>query len=146
MRQSSEQKKEPMTRATQPRARCLCQQLSLEIFEGIDKTSICHCTDCQARTGSIFGFQAAVAKDRCAIQGSFQTYRHIADSGSEVAYHSCPKCASTVFWEIPFYPDKYILAGGCLEGVDPPAPTFSVYEDRKKDWLQLPETITEHMA
>lgn len=128
------------------RAACCCGQLTVT-FEGeVKRTSICHCFACQRRTGSAFGVQARVEKSRAQISGRATRYDRPTDDGDTVAFHFCPVCGSTVYWELDDLPDFVVIAVGMLADPTFKPPTFSVYEDRKHAWVVLPATITEHMA
>ena len=127
-------------------ATCLCGQLSLVYTGEITKSSLCHCYDCQKRTGSIFGSQVLLAKDKLTIAGETKIYTHMSDEDNPVQFYSCPICASTVYWQVTAFPEHLAVAVGCFANQDFAAPTFSVYEDRMHKWLLLPETITEHLG
>ena len=81
-------------------AACACGKLSL-ICEGEPvRISVCHCLECQRRTGSIFGAQAWFPRDRVtkSTKGAARFVR-VADSGKNIVFHFCPDCGSTLFWE-----------------------------------------------
>ena len=123
-------------------ASCCCGQLKLAIAGPLPGGSICHCFQCQKRTGSAFGLQARFAEDRVTIEGESTSFvRH---GEGEVTLHFCPKCGSTVYWELDGLPGNVIVAIGACAKPDWPAPTFSVYEARQHPWLQLPDTVTTH--
>jgi hypothetical protein len=84
-------------------------------------------------------------KNELEINGKSNSYKHKADSGNIITFYSCPICPSTLYWEIPHFKEHFAVAVGCFADKDFPAPTFSVYEDRKHCWLALPDTITEHI-
>lgn len=130
---------------------CACGRLKVTVRGGIDRTAICHCHACQRRTGSVFGVQFLVPKERFAVDGEHSTWRRVPEEGGFVDHRFCPNCGSTVFWEIDDYPDHVGVAVGAFAGVDPeyldlPAPTFSVYRDHKHRWVEIPESVTEDWA
>ena len=53
-------------------AACHCGQLRLEVTGDPFVVSICHCLDCQRRTGSAFGMQSAFKPDQVEIVGPLQ--------------------------------------------------------------------------
>lgn len=129
-------------------ASCCCGQLKLSYEEEIEKSSICHCYACQKRTGSVFGIQGRLKKDKVTITGKASCYTRIGDGGCKIEYGFCPTCGTTVYWTIdyPDFKDSISLALGTVDNHKIPAPTFSVYEDRLYPWIKLPESITEHMS
>lgn len=126
-------------------ATCSCGQLSLTCMGEINKTSMCHCLECQKRTGSVFGIQARLPRDQVIVEGKSTEYTRTGDSGCKIEFHFCPTCGSTVYWYIDAegFRETIIIAAGNF--IDPklPAPTFSVYKDRKHHWVEIPSSVIE---
>lgn len=99
---------------------------------------MCHCLECQKRTGSAFGAQARWPRDQVAIEGQSTPFARIADSGNRVTFHFCPVCGSTVTYGIDAQPDVVAVALGAFADPGFPPPRFSVYESRKHDWVTPP--------
>lgn len=116
---------------------CCCGQFKLTYEGEIQRTSICHCFACQQRTGSAFGVQTRLEKNKISIQGASTTYKRIGDEGSEMTYHFCPKCGSTLYWEAEWLAENIGVAIGnfCLS--DSPTPSREIYENRKHGWVHL---------
>jgi len=105
---------------------------------------MCHCLECQRRTGSIFGVQARYPRENVQVIGPSTKYARAGDSGGVATFHFCPTCGSTVFWELDGLPGFVAVAVGGFAEPSFPAPVISVYEDRMHGWLELPAGI-EHM-
>src|SRR5271166_3648298 len=61
---------------------------------------MCHCFECQRRTGSTFGVQAFYPREQVRLaKGIAKRYARRADSGRTVTFSFCPECGGTVFWE-----------------------------------------------
>jgi hypothetical protein len=69
------------------------------------------------------------------IEGEHKVYGRIADSGSEIRFHFCPNCGSSVFWEGDRSPTTCGIAVGCFADPDFPAPTSSGWEESMHPWL-----------
>ncbi len=120
------------------RAHCACGALSVEA-EGEPKVvSVCHCLECQRRTGSAFGLSARYPVDAVRIAGTGAEYRRSGDEGTTATFRFCPNCGTTLFWTADGLPDLVAIAVGGFADPEFPAPTRSVYEDRKHGWLGLP--------
>ncbi|TPK59456.1 MULTISPECIES: GFA family protein [unclassified Mesorhizobium] len=119
-------------------ARCTCGQLQIRCPQQPAKISLCHCLDCQRRTGSPFGIAAFFAADAIDIDGSSQTFRRNSDSGFPVTFHFCGNCGSTVFWYPSRKPEAVAVAVGCFADPSFPAPTQAVYGESRHDWVVLP--------
>ena len=130
---------------TERTASCSCGQLTATVIGDPIRVSVCHCLACQRRTGSAFGAQARFAKESVRIQGKASQYVRVGDEGSKIAFNFCPVCGSTVHYQIDGIEEAVAIPIGAFAEPDFPAPTFSVYEERKHSWVTLPENI-EHMA
>jgi hypothetical protein len=118
-------------------ATCRCGQLSA-LCEGEPvRVSVCHCLECQKRTGSAFAAQARWPDERVTIKGEVKTWERIADSGNKVTYRFCSACGSTVAYVIENWPGVVAIPLGAFADPTFPAPKFSVYEDRKHAWLEI---------
>jgi hypothetical protein len=104
---------------------------------------MCHCLECQLRTGSVFGVQARFATKDVEVEGEYKTHVRVADDGEHLGFHFCPYCGSTVFYGSETSPEVTAIAVGAFADPQFPSPVFSVYEARKHSWVELPGEI-EH--
>jgi hypothetical protein len=127
-------------------AACHCGQLRLEVDGDPFVVSICHCLDCQRRTGSAFGMQAAFQPDRVKVVGRFNDFARISDEEDrkEHVFHFCPDCGSQVFYTEPTEPDVIVISVGAFADPAFPPPTESSYDHRRHEWVALPDTIQRY--
>lgn len=119
-------------------AACTCGQLRLTCEGEPLRISICHCLDCQKRTGAPFSMQVRYARDKVtAITGERTSFTRGAESGNNVTFSFCPKCGSTVFWELSAFPSMLAIAVGAFADPQFPAPRISVFERRRHAWVDL---------
>ena len=123
-------------------ASCCCGQLTLTYDGEITKTSMCHCYQCQKRTGSVFGVQTRVETKRISTQGESTIFKRKGEEGV-VTFNFCPKCGSTVFYELDGMPGSTIVPVGAFANPQLPSPTFSVYKARKHHWVSIPASVTD---
>lgn len=116
---------------------CSCGQLTVECEGNPALISLCHCLDCQRRTGSSFGIAAFFPRSAVRIEGSSSSYARSSDSGSYVSFHFCPHCGSTVYWKLERRPETIAVAVGCFADPSFPAPVKSVYEHHRHPWVVL---------
>jgi len=125
-------------------AKCSCGQLRV-ICEGEPvRVSVCHCSECQKRTGSAFGAQARWPRERVRIDGPSTEYVRIADSGNTVFLHFCPACGSTVWYQLETQPDIVAVTLGAFADPKFPPPRFSVYEGCMHAWVAIPGDVEHH--
>lgn len=132
---------------TEPRhATCACGQLRVACSGEPVRVSVCHCLDCQRRTGSAFGVQARFAREDVAIEGEASVFTRSSDSGNDVTHHFCPNCGSTVYWQLQALPDFVSVAVGAFADPQFPEPWISVYEIRRHPWVRIePEGPIERL-
>ena len=116
-------------------ATCACGQLSVTCHQEPAKIALCHCLECQKRTGSTYGIAAFFRRADVEPRGEARQYTRIGDSGSSVVFHFCPVCGSSVYWEPGRAPDVIAVAVGAFADPDFPAPSLSVYTQRRHTWV-----------
>ena len=124
------------------RAACHCGQLRLSCSGEASRVSICHCLDCQRRTGSAFGVQARFRREDVSVEGRATAFTRAGDSGGRCTFHFCPACGSTLYWEPHGMPEFRVVAVGAFAHPAFALPSVSIYEERKHPWVALPDTIT----
>jgi hypothetical protein len=108
------------------------------------RVSVCHCYDCQRRSGSVFAAQARFPADAVAISGEHKVYEHVGDSGNSASFQFCPVCGSTLWFHA--LPDRalYAIPVGAFADKDFPIPHYTVWEDRKHDWVTICDEVIEY--
>ena len=129
-------------------ASCRCGQLTATVSGEPARVSVCHCLNCQKRSGSAFAAQARWPRDRTGIAGESKTFVKVADSGNKGTFHFCPNCGSDVYYEIDGkFDDKFNdLIAIPIGAFDDPfflTPEYSVWESRKHRWVEIVGNI-EH--
>ena len=83
------------------KAKCSCGQLSVTCEGSPVSVSLCHCIECQRRTGSTYGVAAFFNEAKIQVAGKSSKFTRPTDSGHSVTFDICPNCGSSVFWK-PF--------------------------------------------
>jgi len=130
-------------------ASCRCGQLRATVTGDPVRVSVCHCLNCKKRSGSAFAVQARWPSAQVKIDGVSKTFVKVADSGNRATFHFCPDCGSDVYYEIDGkFDDKFNdLIAVPLGAFDDPfflIPAFSVWENRKHDWIEIVGNGIEH--
>jgi hypothetical protein len=120
-------------------AQCHCGSLRANVTGDPLMVSLCHCRDCQRRTGAVAGSGAIFDKAQVTIEGDYKVFERDGQKGRKVRFHFCPNCGSSLYCEGDFRPGWYVVAVGAFADPTFPAPAVSVYEDTKHLWLDLPE-------
>lgn len=122
-------------------ASCSCGQLRAEVHEDPRAVSICHCYACQRRTGSVFSTQAAFPRDATVIEGEGTEFVRVGDEGAIFRFTFCPRCGSTVFYSEEGNERVIVIPVGAFADSRFPAPTVSVYDNRRHSWVSLPDGV-----
>ena len=125
-------------------AACSCGQLRVTCTGEPVRLSMCHCLECQTRTGSPFSAQARFKREQVTIEGKATRYERGADSGNRLTFHFCPQCGSTLYWTNDGLPGIVMVALGNFADPGFPAPRISVWERHRHPWVAVPTEI-EHI-
>ena len=128
---------------TEHRASCRCGKLTAIATGDPVRVSVCHCRNCQKRTGSAFAVQARWPGDRVTITGTSGSFEQVGGSGNSATFHFCPDCGSDVYFVNggpsvhAAVADSIAIPLGAFDDPTFATPQFSVWESRKHDWLEI---------
>ena len=118
-------------------ASCCCGQLRIEVHGEPRGIGLCHCLECQRRTGSVFAALASFAAP-FTVTGTATEYERAGDQGARFVFRFCPVCGSTVFHTEVGVEGSVGVAVGAFGDPTFPPPQVSVYDCRRHPWVQLP--------
>lgn len=126
-------------------ARCHCGDVALTCEGEPRKISMCHCPECQRRTGSAFSIAVFYQRQQVSVErGSPHIFERQSASGRPVTFHFCGRCGSNLYWLPDRLPDLVGVAAGAFADPDFPMPEQSVWTKDKHVWLALPACIAQH--
>lgn len=118
-------------------ATCRCGALTAECRGAPVRVSVCHCLECQKRSGSAFSAQARWADEDVTIRGDPSVYEVVGASGRKATFRFCPTCGATIAFVIETMPGVTAIPIGAFADPSFPTPAFSVYEARKHAWVEI---------
>jgi len=121
-------------------ASCCCGQLRIEVRGEPRGIGVCHCLECQRRTGSVFAALASF-QGPFKVTGDATEYVRAGDAGAKFRFRFCPVCGSTVFHTEEGVEGSVGVAVGAFGDPSFPAPQVSVYDCRRHPWVRLPGGI-----
>ena len=118
-------------------AECRCGAVRVECQGDPLRVSVCHCLNCQRRSGSAFAAQARFPGERVTITGQTTEWKAAGDDGGRATFQFCPTCGSTIAYSLHSVPGTIAVPIGAFAdpGFDPPR--ASVYEVRKHPWVAV---------
>jgi hypothetical protein len=118
--------------------RCHCGYITIEGEADPERTTICHCTDCQTGTGSAFRVSVPVSGASFRISGQPTTYlKTTAESGQPRAQAFCPRCGSPVYSTTPGEgrQPSYMLRVGILRQRSEFVPRRQIWFRSAQPWV-----------
>ena len=126
-------------------ASCQCGKLTATVADGAEAMPVvCHCLDCQRRSGSPFGSIAYLPKEAVTVSGDAREFTRPTDAGNSFTTGFCPECGSTVYAKASRMPEITGVPLGAFADPSFPQPIRSVYEQSKHRWVALPEATSHH--
>lgn len=126
------------------RASCRCGALTAVATGLPTRISVCHCLDCQKRSGSAFSAQVRFANSDVTVAGPSQRWRTTGASGRWAEFERCATCGDTIAYRIEFFPDVTAIPLGAFDDPYAFTPAHSVWEVRKHDWVAIAGPVEHH--
>jgi hypothetical protein len=93
----------------------------------------------------VFSAQARFPRAAVTIGGTSSEYVRTGDEGTKSRFNFCPRCGTTVYYTPENDPEIIAIPVGVFADPSFPAPSYSVYEERKHSWVNLTGNL-EHLA
>ena len=115
---------------------CHCGFITYEGEADVEKAQICHCTDCQALTGTAFRFAVPVSSSSFKISGQPTIYVKTGESGNKREHAFCPRCGSPIYATSPAPGAKtYSIRAGTIRQRHELVPRRQLWTRAKQRWV-----------
>ena len=125
-------------------ASCRCGQLQASASGDPVRVSVCHCRNCQKRSGSAFAAQARFPVANVRTEGEAATWPEAGVSGAVSDFHFCRTCGTTLWFRSRSQPETIAVPLGNFEPGHGLEPTVSVWEERQEPWVSIVGEAVEH--
>jgi hypothetical protein len=122
-------------------AACHCEAVEVACEGDPRKVSLCHCQQCQRRTGSAFSVAVFYTRDQVTVRGATASYVRPSASGFAVDFRFCPACGSNLFWYPARLPALVGVAMGAFADRDFAMPDQAVWAAEGHRWVGLPDHV-----
>ena len=122
-------------------AHCCCGSLRAEVNGEPVLVHVCNCTECQRRTGSVFGVSSFFPKTEVHTHGPNKVYVRDDQEGRKLRLHFCPICGTTVYGEADARPGLIGIFVGAFADPSFPAPTRSIWERSRHSWVAFNQEV-----
>lgn len=120
----------------------LCGAVCYEFNGESGQLLLCHCTFCQARSGSTFGMSLYLDADALRItEGDLKIYRRVGDSGRQAETGFCAECGTQIYGRPQWRPEMISLKPGTLDDRSWLKPEIHIWTKSKQPWVNLPDDI-----
>ena len=117
--------------------RCHCGAIVHEAEIVPAHVSICHCSDCQTLTGTVYRVSVpARASDLHFLNGTPKIYVKTAESGRQRAQGSCGNCGTPIYASDTREPSLFNLRTGALAERAELKPSKQIWCRSALDWAQ----------
>jgi hypothetical protein len=108
-------------------AQCLCGAFNAVVSAEPVMVNVCHCQDCQRRSGVPWSSAAYFATESVRLDGPNRIYLRTSDAGTRINHYFCPTCGVTVCWAretggtrfgipVGLFNDRHSLRRRCRSG------------------------------
>jgi hypothetical protein len=122
-------------------AKCLCGAFSVIVSAEPMVVNMCHCRDCQRRSGVPWTSNAYFPSETVRLNGPNKIYARTSDAGTRINHHLCPTCGVTVCWTRETGSTRFGIPVGAFNDPSFPAPSVSFWEKRRYEWSPFMENV-----
>jgi hypothetical protein len=122
---------------------CHCGLISYQAEIEPDKVVVCHCTDWQTLSGSVFTVFVPVPKEAFRLRGEPKIYVKTAESGNRRAQAFCPECGSRIYASAEKDPQVFNLRVGTVRQRSALAPKTQLWCRSALPWVMNLGTVAQ---
>ena len=120
------------------KGRCRCGRAAFVLCEEPIAFYLCHCTDCQAESGSAFGQSMIVRREAIdSIEGPVHEHTVEWRNGQRSYVTHCANCLTHLWGRSEEMPQIRGLNAGSLEATSELQPYGNMWARSKRDWVVL---------
>jgi len=117
---------------------CLCGAVRYRLTAAPLLAYVCHCHDCQTRTGSAFSLTLVVRSADVVVSGAAEIARRTTRSGRQVEDSVCPNCRVPLLSRAPVAPDYMSVRVGTLDEAGWVRPVAQTFVESAIPWAVIP--------
>jgi hypothetical protein len=121
--------------------RCHCGLISFTAEVDPSRVTVCHCTDCQALSGSPFRANVPAPIETFVQRGEPKRYIKTAQSGNRRAQVFCPECGTPLYSSAPETPTSVNIRLGCVTQRAQLKPARQIWRHSEIPWLAELQSI-----
>ncbi|MBR0851220.1 GFA family protein [Bradyrhizobium diazoefficiens] len=117
---------------------CFCAAVRYSLSGAPVLVYVCHCHNCQSRSGSAYSLTVLVPAAALALTGPVETFTRITPNGREVRHTSCAHCRAGLTSTDVARPDYMGLRAGTLDDASWAVPIAQTFVSSAIPWAVIP--------
>jgi len=117
---------------------CLCGAIRYALGAAPLLAYVCHCHDCQTRSGAAFTLTLVIRTADLAVTGTVESAPRPMRSGRDIEHAYCPSCRVPLFSRASAAPDYMSLRAGTLDDAHWVLPIAQVFVESAIPWAVIP--------
>jgi hypothetical protein len=120
---------------------CVCGGMRYKVTGVPLSVHACHCTDCQALSGSAFGMSMVLNQEDIELVEGKLVINKFSTSHNKMHRHHCAECGTAIWFSSPEYPGIIALKPGTLNDTSTLCPVAHVWYRSAQPWLDVGSTV-----
>lgn len=124
--------------------RCACGGVRFHLTSAPMVVHCCHCRFCQRMSGSAFGFNALIERERVEVSGDLAPVAVATPSFHPhgQVWHRCPTCQVPLWSEHPLLgPSIALVRIGAMDGARRLKPDLHCFTATRLPWVVIPDDV-----
>ncbi|MDD9905521.1 MAG: GFA family protein [Rhodospirillaceae bacterium] len=123
---------------------CNCGAVTYAVKSESVLTYVCHCGNCQKRSGSAFGMGMFIPVDDLTVEGDLTCWERISDTGRTNPRYSCATCGNVIYGLGDYTPGFAKLMPGTLQDTRDIRPDVHIWVGSAQGWVTVPEDVLQY--
>jgi hypothetical protein len=124
---------------------CNCGTVTYEVFRAPLLTYVCHCGNCQKRSGNGFGMGIVVPVDDLKVNGELSCWERVSDVGNRNPRYSCATCGNVIYGLGAYTPGLAKVMPGTLINTQGIRPDVHIWTSSAQEWIKIPSDVLQYL-
>tara|TARA_R110002074_G_scaffold160908_1_gene318449 strand:+ start:91 stop:561 length:471 start_codon:yes stop_codon:yes gene_type:complete len=125
---------------------CNCGGVTYKIKNPPLLTYVCHCGNCQKRSGSAFGMGMVLPVDDIEIEGELACWERVSDAGNRNPVYRCAVCGNVIYGLGAYTPGLAKIMPGTLRNTCDIRPDVHVWVRDAQRWVNIPADVLQYQG
>lgn len=123
---------------------CNCGNVRYQLNGAPLFTYVCHCSNCQRRSGSAFGMGLVVPISALDVEGELDCWQRVSDAGHHNPVYRCAGCGNVIYGVGELTPGLAKLQAGTLSDTQSLRPDVHIWTSSAQPWVSIPPDTLQY--